>query len=99
MQIDKNLLKRLQKLSNINLETDEEKKMIEELNRFLSFAEVLEELDTKKVDSHFNMEIGFTKSKTPLRKDIPVNNEAGKTILSKAPESKNDFFIVPKIIE
>ena len=93
-KIDTQLLHRLQKLSMI--EVEDEEKVIEELNRFLEFVEILKELNIEGLDATFNP----LHASAPLRKDEPTSNPAiGEAILEKAPKSADNFFIVPKIIE
>ena len=58
--------------------------------------ENLKELDTESLDASFSTLDGGT----PLREDTPrESNDIAKNILSHAPQAKDDFFIVPAIIE
>jgi aspartyl-tRNA(Asn)/glutamyl-tRNA(Gln) amidotransferase subunit C len=93
MKIDEKLLSKLEKLSMIKAEN--KKEMIDDLNQIVEFVEILNEVDTNNVDATFNtLDVS-----TPLRDDIPVQNDAIKTILANAPKVEGDYFIVPKIIE
>ncbi len=93
MKIDEKLLSKLEKLSMIKVEN--KKEMIDELNQIVEFVEILNEVDTNNVDATFNtLDVS-----TPLRDDIPVQNDAIKTILANAPKVEGDYFVVPKIIE
>ena len=93
MKIDEKLLGKLEKLSMIKI--DEKGSMINELNQIVEFVEILNEVDTDNVDATFNV----LNSATPLREDIPVNNDSINTILEYAPKKEGNYFIVPKIIE
>ena len=93
MRIDEKLLSKLEKLSMIKAEN--KKEMIDDLNQIVEFVEILNEVDTNNVDATFNT----LDVPTPLRDDIPVQNDAIKTILANAPKVEGDYFIVPKIIE
>ncbi len=96
MQIDDKLLKKLEKLSSLEIAEDKRGSMINALSEIVEFVENLNELDLD------NQEATFTtlKGGTPLREDIPsVEPKVIKTILKNAPKSENNSFVVPKIIE
>ena len=96
MQIDDDLLKRLEKLSMIKIDDDKREKIISDLSEFLNFAENLKELDTSDVDDKFAMD----DNETITREDVAnCDTSINESILSNAPQSEDNFFIVPKIIE
>ncbi|WP_200762395.1 Asp-tRNA(Asn)/Glu-tRNA(Gln) amidotransferase subunit GatC [Nitrosophilus alvini] len=96
MKIDNSLLERLEKLAHLSIEEEKKEEILEELNKFLSFVENLNELDISGLDASFTTLEGGS----PFRKDEPISQEEiPEAILSNAPESSEDFFIVPKIIE
>ena len=96
MQIDDQLLTRLEKLSMVKISDDKREEIIKELSEFLGFAENLKELDTSSVDDKFAMD----EQPTITRKDIPqCDTSISDAILEHAPQSQDYFFIVPKIIE
>ncbi len=96
MQIDEQLLSRLEKLSMLSISDDKREEIIKELSEFLNFAENLTELDTSEVDEKFAMDDNPTITREDIPKCDPAINEA---ILEHAPASQDHFFIVPKIIE
>jgi len=94
VQIDDALLQRLQNLCM--LEVKEKERIKDDLNRFLQFVEILDELDLQSVEEAH----GAIRQNAPLREDIPYNDPAiPEMILKHAPKAEDDFFIVPKIIE
>jgi aspartyl-tRNA(Asn)/glutamyl-tRNA(Gln) amidotransferase subunit C len=93
MKIDETLVKRLETLSMVEIEDKE--KMAKDLAEIVEFVEMLNELDTSEVDATFST----LNNPTPLREDEPVKSEVVKDILEHAPNAKDGFFIVPKIIE
>lgn len=96
MQIDDTVLAKLEKLSHIHIEKDKKEEIKEQLSNILSYIENLNELKTDALDASFSTLEGGT----PLREDTPrEKNTISKDILSNAPKSKDDFFIVPNIIE
>jgi len=96
MQIDNDLLKKLEKLSSLKIDNDKREGMIKQLCEIVEFIENLNELNLDKEEATFTT----VKGGTPMREDIPnVNPKTIKTILENAPKSKNSSFVVPKIIE
>jgi len=93
MKIDEKLLAKLEKLSMLKADNKEE--MIKDLNQIVEFVEILNEVNTDNIEATFNT----LNTSTPLREDIPVDNDAIKTILANAPKVDGNYFIVPKIIE
>ncbi len=95
-KIDESLLARLQTLSMLEIKEENKERILDDLNKFLDFVDVLDELDLSGVEAVFNP----IATDAPLRKDIPSSNpQIGRKILSNAPKSSDNFFIVPKIIE
>jgi aspartyl-tRNA(Asn)/glutamyl-tRNA(Gln) amidotransferase subunit C len=83
MQIDNTVLAKLEEV-------------MEQLTGILDYVDNLNELDTEALDASFSTLDGGT----PLREDRPREaNDIAKDILSHAPQAKDDFFIVPAIIE
>jgi len=96
MQVDNELLIRLEKLSFLKVDDNKREEIISQLSEIVSFVDNLSELDTKDVDDKFSM----TDKATILREDIPkCDSSINDNILKHAPKSADDFFIVPKIIE
>lgn len=96
MQIDNDLLKKLEKLSSLKISDEKREGVIHQLSEIVSFVENLNELNLEGEEATFTTLAGGT----PLREDIPsVNHQIIKTILNHAPQSEGNFFVVPKIIE
>ena len=96
MQVDDALLSRLEKLSYLKIADEKREEVIGQLSEILAFVDNLAELDTEGVDDTFAM----TDNGTYARPDEPAcDTQIGRDILSHAPQSDDDFFIVPKIIE
>jgi len=96
LQIDDALLTKLEKLSYLEIAEDKREEVISQLSKIVSFVDNLSELDTTDMDPTFAM----TDKGTQLREDSPSSSkEISESILSNAPLSEDNFFIVPKIIE
>jgi len=96
MQIDNTVLEKLEKLSHLKIDDSKKEEVIEQLSGILNYVDNLNELDTETLDASFSTLEGGT----PLRDDSPRKaNDIAKDVLSHAPQAKDDFFIVPAIIE
>jgi aspartyl-tRNA(Asn)/glutamyl-tRNA(Gln) amidotransferase subunit C len=96
MNIDNKLLKKIEVLSSLKIEEDERENIINQLSEIVNFVENLNELDLNSYEATFTTVEGGT----PFREDIKNCDESIiKTIIKYAPDSNNNFFVVPKIIE
>jgi len=96
MQVDDALLTRLEKLSFLHVSDDKRGEIVAQLSEIVSFVDNLSELNTDGVDDTFAM----NDKATPLREDTPhCDSSISEEILKHAPNSADNFFIVPKIIE
>ncbi len=96
MKFDDAMLQKLEKLSMLKIEEGRRAEMIEELEKIVGFVDILAELDTEGLDPSFSTLEGGT----PMREDIPKEDpEIRETILKNAPDAKDDYFVVPSIIE
>ena len=96
MQIDNTVLTKLEKLSHLKIDDSKKEEVMKQLTGILDYVDNLNELDTESLDASFSTLDGGT----PLREDTPREaNDIAKDILTHAPQAKDDFFIVPAIIE
>ena len=93
MKIDENLIKKLESLAM--LEIDDKSSMAKDLEEIVEFVENLNEIDTSNIDATFSS----LNNSTPLREDEVIKSDVIKEVLKNAPKVKDNFFIVPKIIE
>ncbi|HIO90707.1 MAG TPA: Asp-tRNA(Asn)/Glu-tRNA(Gln) amidotransferase subunit GatC [Campylobacterales bacterium] len=96
MNIDDELLSKLEKLSSVEIASEKREETIKEIGKIVDFVENLSELDLgNKAASFSTIEGG-----TPFREDIPsINPQIIEDILKNSPKSEGGFFVVPKIIE
>ena len=96
MQIDDTVLAKLEKLSHLRIDESKKEEVKEQLSGILNYIENLNELDTDALSTSFSTLDGGT----PLRSDEPrEKNDIAENILKNAPQSADDFFVVPAIIE
>ena len=96
MHIDERLLAKLETLSHLRIADDKKEEVMRQLSDILGYIDNLNELDTEGLDAAFSTLDGGT----PMRDDVPTRTpEVPEAILRHAPQSDDDFFIVPAIIE
>ena len=96
MTIDNTVLEKLEKLSMLKIEDEKKDELAKQLTEILAYVENLSELNTDDLSATYSTLEGGT----PLRDDTPNTDiHISQSILSHAPHTENDFFIVPKIIE
>jgi aspartyl-tRNA(Asn)/glutamyl-tRNA(Gln) amidotransferase subunit C len=96
LALDLQTLEKLEKLSHLRIDASKREAVLAQLSEILDYVENLNELDTEGLDSYFSTLEGGT----PMREDIPSNDpEVPRIILDHAPESRDDYFIVPAIID
>jgi len=94
--IDNTVLEKLEKLSMIKIDDNKKEELATQLTEILAYVDNLAELDTDSLSPSFSTLEGGT----PLREDSAIQqSEIARNIFSHAPNTENDFFIVPKIIE
>jgi aspartyl-tRNA(Asn)/glutamyl-tRNA(Gln) amidotransferase subunit C len=94
MEINSELIKKLKKLSNIELSPSEEEKIKKDLNALLEYQKILDEIDVEGIEEMVSP-IEFSTS--VLRKDEVENFEDRKKIINNFPENKDGFLAVPGI--
>jgi aspartyl-tRNA(Asn)/glutamyl-tRNA(Gln) amidotransferase subunit C len=96
VRIDLQTLEKLEKLSHLRIAEEKREEVLAQLSEILEYVENLNELETSGLDSYFSTLEGGT----PMREDHPSKDpEVSRIILDHAPQSRDDFFIVPAIIE
>ena len=96
MQINDDVLAKLEKLSHLRVDESKKEEIKEQLTGILDYIENLNELDIDALSPTFSTLDGGT----PMRADKPREaHTIAQDILSKAPQSQDDYFIVPAIIE
>jgi aspartyl-tRNA(Asn)/glutamyl-tRNA(Gln) amidotransferase subunit C len=95
MKISKDDVTKVAELARLEVTEEETGIFTEQLGNILEYIEKLNELDTDNVEptSHV-LDIS-----TPLREDKVVKWLSIEEVLQNAPESEDNFFVVPQVIE
>lgn len=95
MSVDADTVRRIARLARIAVKDDEVEHLKGELNAMLTFVEQLGEVDVAGVEPMTSV--------TPMamrqRKDVVTDGDDPEAVLSNAPNSDDNFYMVPKVIE
>lgn len=95
MSVDQNTVRKIASLSRIKVQEQDLPKMADELNSILTWIEMLQEVDTdgvKPMTSAVHMEM-------KKRDDVVTKGGHAEIIVANAPETEDNFFMVPKVVE
>lgn len=94
-QITKEDIKKIARLSRIEVATSELEPLSKQLNSIIGWVENLSEVDTKNVEFLNNVH----EISAPVFEDKISDGEKSEAVLKNAPEAKYGYFTVPKMIE
>lgn len=95
MSIDTATAARVAKLARIKVEDDALPALADEFNAILGFIEQLEEVDVEGVDPM----VSVTPMRLKRRQDCVTDGNQPDKVLSNAPDAREGFFAVPKVVE
>jgi aspartyl-tRNA(Asn)/glutamyl-tRNA(Gln) amidotransferase subunit C len=90
------MIQHLERLARIELSAEERQRFADQLPRIVEYCEQLQRLTTDDVAPTSAVVHG---KKVQLRDDKPRPGLERDTVMAEAPDGKNGFFRVPKIIE
>ena len=95
MSIDTGTAAKGAKLARIKVEDDQLPALAEEFNRILGFIEQLSEVDVDGVEPMTSV----TPQRLKRREDVVTDGGYQDKVLSNAPDAREGFFAVPKVVE
>ena len=95
MGIDEKTIKKIAQLARIRIGDDDINELQNDLNRIVGFVDKMSEVNIEKVEE---FRFGET-SLSEMRIDEAVEENNSEKILSNTKNKKEDFFVVPKIVE
>ena len=95
MSIDKDTARRAAHLARIEVAEDELDNLAGELSGILDFMEQLNEVDVSGVEPMTSV----TPMRLKRRRDVVNDGGQQAKILSNAPDAREGFFAVPKVVE
>ena len=95
MSVDADTVRRIAHLARIAVADSEVENLRAELNAMLAFVEQLQEVDVAGVEPMTSV--------TPMvmkkRHDVVTAGDDAEAVLKNAPQSADNFFLVPKVVE
>ena len=95
MQVDEATVRRIARLARIKITDDEAKGLRQELNGILSWVEQLGEVDTAAVEPMTRVVAQELKK----RQDVVTDGGIAADVVANAPQTDDNFFVVPKVVE
>ena len=95
MSIDKETARRVAKLARIAVPDDRLDPLAAEFNAILRFIEQLQEIDVEGVAPM----VSVTPQRLKRRADVVTDGGRPREVLANAPDAREGFFAVPKVVE
>ncbi len=95
MSIDRETARKVAHLARIRVEEDQLDALAGEFNAILGFVEQLNEVDVEGVEPMTSV----TPMRLKRREDVVTDGNQQDKILSNAPDAREGFFAVPKVVE
>lgn len=95
MSIDIDTARRVASLARIRVEEDALPELAQEFNAVLGFIEQLSEVDVEGIEPMTSV----TPQRLKRREDVITDGDQQSKILKNAPDAREGFFAVPKVVE
>jgi aspartyl-tRNA(Asn)/glutamyl-tRNA(Gln) amidotransferase subunit C len=95
MSVDKATVRRIAKLARIALPDERVAPMMAELNGILGWIEQLHAVDIEGVEPMTSVVAQTLR----MRDDVVTSGGDASAIVANAPQSEDNFFVVPKVVE
>ena len=93
--MDNKTVETISYLARLELEKDKKEKITKDLESIINFVAELQDLNTEDVSPLANP----LEKVAPKREDSVTSKSRKEAFLSNSPESDQDYFIVPKVVE
>lgn len=95
MSIDRETARKVAKLARIAVPEDRLDALAGEFNSILGFIEQLQEVDVDGVEPM----VSVTPMRLKRREDVVTDGNQPEAVLKNAPDAREGFFAVPKVVE
>ena len=95
MSIDRETARKVAKLARIAVPEERLDALAGEFNAILGFIEQLQEVDVDGVEPM----VSVTPMRLKRREDVVTDGNRAADVLANAPEAREGFFAVPKVVE
>jgi aspartyl-tRNA(Asn)/glutamyl-tRNA(Gln) amidotransferase subunit C len=95
MSIDRDTARKVAKLARIRVEEDRLDALAQEFSNILGFIEQLNEVDVEGIAPMTSV----TPMRLKRRADVVTDGNQQAAVLANAPDAREGFFAVPKVVE
>lgn len=95
MSIDSKTVHRVAKLARLKISDEQAETLQSELSGILSWIEQLEQVDVDGVEPMTSV----VATSMRMREDVVTDGNMSSKVVSNAPLTEDDFFMVPKVVE
>ena len=95
MSVDVSTVRRIAHLARIAVAENEVEHLKDEINAMLAFVEQLQEVDVAGVEPMTSV----TPMAMKKRHDVVTDGGNAEAVLKNAPQSEDNFYLVPKVVE
>ena len=95
MSIDIDTARKVAKLARIKVEEERLPELAGEFNAILGFIEQLQEVDVEGIEPM----VSVTPMRLKRRADVVTDGDIQAKVLANAPDAREGFFAVPKVVE
>lgn len=95
MPIDPETARTVARLARIRVEEEALPALAADFSRILAFVEQLSEVDVEGVEPM----VSVTPMRLPRRPDVVTDGDRQAEILRLAPDAREGFYVVPKVVE
>jgi aspartyl-tRNA(Asn)/glutamyl-tRNA(Gln) amidotransferase subunit C len=95
MSIDQDAARRVANLARIRVDEEDLPALASEFNAILGLIEQLREVDVKDVEPMTSV----TPMRLKRREDRVAGGGIAKNVLANAPDAREGYFVVPKVVE
>jgi aspartyl-tRNA(Asn)/glutamyl-tRNA(Gln) amidotransferase subunit C len=95
MALDKATVENIGRLARLALGEAEKETLAGELSQILGWVEQLGELDTSGVQPMTSV----VAMRLPMRDDVVTDGGDREAVLANAPDAREGFYVVPKVVE
>lgn len=94
MEVNEQLILKLEKLSRLKLQAEERKQMQSSLQQVLAMVDKLNEVNTEGIEplTHISDAVNV------LREDVVLNQLTNEQAMQNAPKTMDNYFAVPKFV-
>ena len=93
--MDNKTIETISYLARLKLDKDKKEKITKDLEKIINFVAELQDLDTKDIPPLANP----LEKLAPKREDSVTSKSRKEVFLLNSPESDQNYFIVPKVVE